>query len=223
MPSSTIRLPRALATLIASIVLALSATLVFVPDARADNAMSLTEKLATTLSDCLISAKSESFLDESRAGDFYFAQNGSGRCTITSTAMMVRRAAFLDSRPDWQSVTVESVTANGWVSAGVKHHFETAGYSVGIVDLDGTHEGLAQLLEQHPEGIAAYDTSVPHAVLITDYDEETGVFYCADPAGHYAGKRIPVSESWNGAVKGHDQTAVVTGFSRAWVIAKADL
>ena len=56
----------------------------------------LTEQISAALADGIVSAKQEAFVDESRAGEFYFAQNGSGRCTITSVAMMVRRAAFLD-------------------------------------------------------------------------------------------------------------------------------
>ena len=160
----------------------------------------LTEQISAALADGIVSAKQEAFVDESRAGEFYFAQNGSGRCTITSVAMMVRRAAFLDDRADWQSIDLASVTADGWSSSGVKWHFATGGYEVGIVD------------------VAAYDPGVPHAVLLTDYDEETGIFYCADPANYYAGSRIPLAESWNGARHGKSQDAVIAGFSRAWVI-----
>lgn len=85
----------------------------------------LTEQISAALADGIVSAKQEAFVDESRAGEFYFAQNGSGRCTITSVAMMVRRAAFLDDRADWQSIDLASVTADGWSSSGVKWHFAT--------------------------------------------------------------------------------------------------
>ena len=44
----------------------------------------LTEQISAALADGIVSAKQEAFVDESRAGEFYFAQNGSGRCTITS-------------------------------------------------------------------------------------------------------------------------------------------
>lgn len=178
----------------------------------------LAEQISTALADGIISAKQEAFVDENRAGEFYFAQNGSGRCTITSVAMMVRRAAFLDDRVDWQDIGLASVTADGWSSAGVKWHFATGGYEVGIIDVAGNAESLRDLLAQHPEGIAIYDPGVPHAVLLTDYDEETGTFYCADPANHYAGSRIPLAESWNGACRGNSQDSVIAGFSRAWVI-----
>ena len=109
----------ALAALLLSIALALGTTLCLAPTAHADEATIfsqkltklvagespvLTETIEAAFSDALSSAKREAFVDESRAEDFYFAQNGSGRCTITSVAMMVRRAAFLDGRPDWQEL-----------------------------------------------------------------------------------------------------------------------
>lgn len=121
----------------------------------------LTEQISAALADGIVSAKQEAFVDESRAGEFYFAQNGSGRCTITSVAMMVRRAAFLDDRADWQSIDLASVTADGWSSSGVKWHFATGGYEIGIVDVEGNAESLRELLAQHPEGIAAYDPAFP--------------------------------------------------------------
>lgn len=152
----------------------------------------LTEQISAALADGIVSAKQEAFVDESRG--------------------------LRDDRADWQSIDLASVTADGWSSSGVKWHFATGGYEVGIVDVAGTVESLRELLAQHPEGIAAYDPGVPHAVLLTDYDEETGTFYCADPANYYAGSRIPLAESWNGACHGKSQDAVIAGFSRAWVI-----
>lgn len=180
----------------------------------------LTEQISTALADGVISAKQQAFTDESRASDFYFAQNGSGRCTITAVAMMVRRAAFLDDRSDWQDIGLGSVTADGWSSAGVKWHFTTGGYEIGIIDVAGNADSLRELLEQHPEGIAAYDPSVPHAILLADYDEESDTFYCADPANYYAGSRIPLAESWNGACRGKSQDNVIAGISRAWIVQK---
>lgn len=224
MSRSIARVPVFVTAFLLSTAFALATLLFTVPAAHAVETTTFSQKLSSAL--CVrspelteqISAKQEAFVDESRAGEFYFAQNGSGRCTITSVAMMVRRAAFLDDRADWQSIDLASVTADGWSSSGVKWHFATGGYEVGIVDVAGTVESLRELLAQHPEGIAAYDPGVPHAVLLTDYDEETGTFYCADPANYYAGSRIPLAESWNGACHGKSQDAVIAGFSRAWVI-----
>lgn len=233
MSRSITRVPVLVAAFLLSIVFALATFLFTTPAAHAVETATFSQKLSSALSvkspelseqisaalaDGIISAKQEAFVDKNRAGEFYFAQNGSGRCTITSVAMMVRRAAFLDDRSDWQSIGLTSVTADGWSSAGVKWHFATSGYEVGVIDVAGDAESLRELLAQHPEGIAAYDPGVPHAVLLTDYDEETDTFYCADPANYYAGSRIPLAESWNGTCHGKSQDAVIAGFSRAWVI-----
>ena len=54
---------------------------------------------------------------------------------------------------------------------------------------------LIDLLEEHPEGIVAYDSWMPHAILLTDYDADTDTFYCADPSEYAPYGRIPVTES----------------------------
>ena len=56
-------------------------------------------------------------------------------------------------------------------------------------------EDLKKLLEEHPEGIVAYDSNKPHAIALTDYDAETDTFYCSDPAECCAKARVPVSEA----------------------------
>ena len=53
--------------------------------------------------------------------------------------------------------------------------------------------------------------------MLTDYDEETGTFYCADPANYYAGSRIPLAESWNGACRGKSQDAVIAKVKKIMV------
>lgn len=214
------RMPRMLPALLLCTILAII-TIIIVPPAFADEQPSLSslisEKVTVVVEKAAINDKLDAFADDARAADFYFAQRGSGRCTITSVAMMVRRAAFLDDREDWTAIGIDSVTANGWTSVGVKNSFVTDGYAVDYIDIAGNTEALIALLEEHPEGIAAYDPGVPHAVLLTDYDAETGTFFCADPSSYYAGARMPVADSWNGACRG-SQDAVIAGFRKAWVI-----
>lgn len=173
---------------------------------------------ASSIANTFKNARASALTDENAASDFYFAQSGSGRCTIASTAMMVRRAAFLDGNENWRDIDEAYVSADGHCSSGVKNEFDTAGYSIEYVSIDSDAESLIALLEEHPEGIAAYDPSIPHAVLLTDYDESTGTFYCADPAGYYSGSRIPVADSWNGERRGGNQDAVIAGFTSAWII-----
>lgn len=201
----------ALATLVIAILFA-------TPTAYASESHTLSALLSNAYEETVAMQKSEALVDESRAGDFYFAQGASGRCTITSIAMMLRRAAFLDDASGWQDVTLSSVMADGWTAAGAKNEFSSAGYDVSFIGVDGSAQALVELLEEHPEGVAIYDRGVPHAVLLTDYDEQTGTFYCADPADYYSGKRIPIAESWNGACHGNSQDAVMAGISAAWVV-----
>lgn len=173
---------------------------------------------AAPLADAIKSAQAKTLADSPIANEFCFAQSGSGKCTIASTAMMVRRAAYLDGNADWQSIDEAYVSADGWTSAGVKNEFTTAGYSISYVSIDSSKESLIALLAEHPEGIAAYDPGVPHAVLLTDYDAATDTFYCADPANYYSGSRIPVADSWNGERHGGNQDSVIEGFASAWMI-----
>lgn len=212
------RMPSMLATLLISAMICLFCTLLVTPQAKADELFSICDIISETVNDSIEAAKHEYLLEASHDGDFYFAQEGSGRCTITSIAMMVRRAAFIDDNEAWQSISAASATADGWTSAGVKNSFTTAGYAINYVSISNDHDSLVQLLEEHPEGIAAYDPGVPHAVLLTDYDADTDTFYCADPAGYYSGARIPLSDSWNGARRG-GQSGVIAGFTSAWIIA----
>lgn len=218
MSTSTTRASHALLALLLSLALAISCMTLCSPQAHADELDTISEKISAALAEGMTVIHSSALMDDSMASDFYFAQSGSGRCTITSVAMMIRRAAFLDERADWRAIDAASVTADGWTRAGVKNEFTSAGYSVGITDIDGTRETLLAMLKEHPEGVAVYDPGVPHAVLLTDYDEQNDTFYCADPAAYYSGKRIPLADSWNGECHGKSQDAVIAGFSQAWVI-----
>lgn len=215
----TSRMPRMLTALLLGMLLFITITIVIPPLSHGQElrqTFTIDQYITEKMNDALETKKHDMLVDEAYAQDFYFAQAGSGRCTITSVAMMVRRAAFLDDDVNWQDVDAGSVTADGWTSAGVKNSFSTAGFQINYISIAGT-ESLIQLLKEHPEGIAAYDPGVPHAVLLTDYDEETGTFYCADPAGYYSGKRIPLADSWNGERRG-GQAGAVAGFATAWII-----
>lgn len=150
--------------------------------ARADTASATSSNVSSSIATGLGYAKTGALTAKNLAGSFYFAQSATGRCTIASAAMMIRRAAYLDGKMDWQDITEASVSADGWSAAGVKCDFASDGYSITYTQLDGTSETLQAMLEEHPEGIAVYDSSLPHAVLLTDYDASSDTFYCADPA-----------------------------------------
>ena len=150
---------------------------------------------------------------------FYFAQSAPGRCTVASAAMMLRRAAFLDSRK-WKQITEESVARSAWTAAGLKNSFTSYGMQVSYHQFPGgsaSAQELLDLLLEHPEGVVVYDSTLPHAVVLTDYDRTTGTFYAADPAGPYAGKRRALADTWNGANRA-GQEGVIANLTAYWAI-----
>ena len=125
--------------------------------------------------------------------EIWLTQSVSGKCTLASTAMMLRRAAFLNGRTDWRDITEQSIQSAAWdSSAGLRWFFSYGDMNVSEVDLRGSNESvLIDLLASHPEGVVIYNWA--HAVLLTDYTD--GVLYCADPA---FGDRRPLDESSRG-------------------------
>ncbi len=121
----------------------------------------------------------------------WLKQQRTGECTLTSAAMMLRRAALLNGRNDWQGITQDSIRSAAWVG-GLRWNFSVHGMSVSEEDLSYSNEQvLIGLLEEHPEGVIIY--SPAHSVLLTDYTN--GILYCADPA---YGDRRPLSTAASG-------------------------
>lgn len=132
--------------------------------------------------------------DEINDSAVFMKQSRRGYCTLTSNVMMIRRAKMLMGDTDWESVTESSVAAVAWTSVGMLNQFSYGEISIANQSVGGV-EDLKTLLKAHPEGVVAYDSSTPHAILLTDYDEDEGVFYCAEPAQTYPEGRIPVSQA----------------------------
>ena len=163
-----------------------------------------------------------------RKKTFFLTQSMHGRCTLASTAMMLRRVAYLDGKSNWKSIDEASVLPSGWLwGTGLRNSFEAFGYEVRCFSwkqgatAQSRTANLVRLLKKHPEGIVIYDAYVPHAILLTRYDEETGTFYCGDPAGgSYSGKEIKLADSWNGTVRG-SQDAVICSLSKSWYVKRS--
>lgn len=131
-------------------------------------------------------------------------------CTLTASAMMLRRAAMLLGNDDWEEITESSVRSAAWVEGtGIRWSFSSAGFSVVHKYISSTSE-LIKLLGKHPEGIVAYNPRKPHAVLLTDYTD--GVFYCSDPSNGSPSGRYPVSKS----------SITVESVSRVWYVRSPD-
>lgn len=133
--------------------------------------------------------------EELNDDEVFIKQSRRGTCTLASSAMIMRRAAMLAGNEDWESITESSVGSVAWRSGvGISWVFTYEGVTMQH-DYVSSVEDLKKLLEEHPEGVVAYDTYTPHAIALTDYDEEEDVFYCSDPSEACPSGRVPVSEA----------------------------
>ena len=153
----------------------------------------------------------------------FLKEPSSGTCTLTSASMMLRRKAVLDGDANWQATTVASVKKVAW-PGGLAWNFTYNGLHVTTArknswaadsSVESKKQALIAMLEAHPEGFVAYSPSTPHAVLLTDYDYDTGVFYCAEPATTYPAYRIPLTSS---VIKGSSQDAIIQKITQLWYI-----
>lgn len=134
-------------------------------------------------------------VDELNDDSVFIKQSTRGTCTLASAAMVIRRAKLLAGDEDWEEATESAVRGSAWLSgSGILWSFTYDDISMAHDYVSGTGDLIA-LLEEHPEGIVAYDSWMPHAILLTDYDAETDTFYCADPSEYAPYGRIPVSDS----------------------------
>ena len=125
--------------------------------------------------------------------DMFFKQQGHYTCTLCANAMLLRRTTRLLGG-NWQAVTESSCRGSMWYDAGMAITYNYNGISVDNERIYGPSANkIKSLLEEHPEGIVAYDYDYPHAILVTDYTD--GKFYCADPANNTPSGRIEVSQS----------------------------
>lgn len=123
----------------------------------------------------------------------FIKQGRSDTCILASAVMMVRRAAMASGNANWASITENSMRSTAWLEgSGLYYNFTYAGISVKHGTLAG-RDHVISLLNQHPEGIVIYNTSKPHAILLTDYTE--GIFFCADPANNTIAGRIPIASA----------------------------
>lgn len=173
--------------------------------------------LALVLTMIPASALAETINDD----NVFLMQSGSGKCTLTSAVMMLRRRAIIDGNADWESITETKLGSVAWISGtGMRYNYSYMGMSVDVKSYSGMsaaekRSALLALLDKHPEGIEIYDGSIPHAVLLTDYDADTDTFYCADPGT--AAKRIKLSQSWNATNRG-SQDNVIANITQIWYI-----
>lgn len=158
----------------------------------------------------------------------YVKQISSGKCTLASATMMLRQKSLNEGNSTWQNITQSSVRKHGWVEGvGIKQSFTYYGMTVKRVDLSGgdNRDTLLELLDEHPEGIEIYDRGVPHAVLLTRYDKDEDVFYCADPG--LSDQEMALGDSWlRRGASGSGQEGIIKNIDCVWIItsyAKKDI
>lgn len=164
-----------------------------------------------------ISAEAASITDN----EVFLKQTQSGRCTLSSVAMMLRRKALLDGNGNWSSITEETLLSTAWVmNQGLRWSFSYAGMSVNYGNFSGNaqnkKEQLTSLLNQHPEGVVIYmygGGNYTHAVLATSY--ENGTVYVADPAGYLPKGIIPMTSAY---LSGSTQDERIGNLKMYWYV-----
>ena len=150
----------------------------------------------------------------------YVKQISSGKCTLASATMMLRQKSLNEGNATWKNITQSSVRKHGWVEGvGIKQSFTYYGMTVKRTDLSGgnNRDTILELLDEHPEGIEIYDRGVPHAVLLTRYDEEEDVFYCADPG--LSDQEMALADSWlRKGASGSGQEGIIKNIDCVWTI-----
>lgn len=166
----------------------------------------------------LISGASSYASEEAAAAGVYVKQMGSGYCTLASACDMIRSKMYLEGNASWPNVTQQKMKSTAWLNgAGLYHQFTYYGTTVTYsTNKCNTKEALINLLKEHPEGIEIYIRDLPHAVLLTRYDQSTGIFYVADPV--YEGERSLMT-SWQRKA-GSTQDAVIRTIDAYWYISK---
>lgn len=125
----------------------------------------------------------------------FVMQQEKGTCTLASSVMMLRRAAMMNGKSNWDKITEKSLRPIAWLEGtGIYHNYTYEGIKVTVGNIDekivkDKKEFYINMLKDHPEGVLIYNFS--HGILLTDYTD--GQFYCADPA--VTPSRVPLSRS----------------------------
>ena len=151
---------------------------------------------------------------------------GGGTCTLASATMMLRRKAILDGISNWEEITEAAVRKSAWTYEGLYLEFSfwgmdvsaNPGVDVGEMSLGEKKNYFISMLKKHPEGIVIFRTDAAqwHAVLLTDYDEFTDTFYCADPSPSAPKGRIPLTEC--SILSGGNQNQKIASIDQIWYI-----
>ena len=167
----------------------------------------------------LIPVEAVTFNDINQSGVFV-KQQTNYTCTLAAAVMLVRRTAMASGNNNWSSITESSMRGTAWLEgSGLYYNFSYAGVSVGHSTISSNRKNTyINLLKTYPQGVVAWNGGNGgqyHAVLLTDYDANTGTFYCADPANGTASGRIPLSSS---SIVGSGQDGKINNLDHYWYV-----
>lgn len=153
----------------------------------------------------------------------FVKQSRSGKCTLASAVMMLRRRAIIDGNTKWDTITESTLKSTACSDGEMVMYFNYTymGMDVSVKSYASVSDKKAELIKilaDHPEGVVIYDAGIPHAVLLTDYDQSSGIFYCADPANGVPSGRIKLSQSWNAECRSGTQESVISNIHQIWYI-----
>lgn len=165
-----------------------------------------------------------------RAADFselnqtnvFLKQHTSVTCTLSSAAMILRRTAIVAGYSDWEEITEENIREDGWVDGlGLLWNFSAYHMTIGHGYFSGenTRLDMLDLLDSYPQGVVIYNggnNGQSHAIVLTDYDEETDTFYVADPSSAAPEGRIKLEES---TIVGSNQQEQIDNLTSYWYVA----
>ncbi len=166
----------------------------------------------TMLPSASTEAKAVTFTDINDPSVF-LKQQEYDTCTLCANVMMLRRTSMMRGDSDWDSITEYSAKPYIWVwGAGMYNNYTFKGITVsyGRIQYDAVTE-LRELLQEHPEGIVAYDFDRPHAILLTDYTD--GEFYCAEPTESVTPGRVNANQA----------TRTISGMDAYWYVESPDV
>ena len=90
--------------------------------------------LALVLTMIPASALAETINDD----NVFLMQSGSGKCTLTSAVMMLRRRAIIDGNADWETITESTLGSVAWISGtGMRYKYSYMGMSVDVKSYSG--------------------------------------------------------------------------------------
>lgn len=134
--------------------------------------------------------------------DAWLLQTMGDNCTISSCTILLRANSFLKGG-DYQSISIDAVSAVGWGWQGCQYSFGFDGEQVMHADLSGSAEEreatVRKMLEERPEGIVLYGWGGPDGSCHAFYAnlDKDGSFRTLDPANQdLANRYVAFEDSW---------------------------